>query len=109
MKICIREDVSGPVETNIMKTAQAILREELVIFEKKFKEAWAFVNGKFAMGSLRPASAGFPLQIRLSFWAASLLEKRFSYREARGGAVGDSGVVWRSGGRPGRTGNLAER
>ncbi len=39
MKICIREDVSGPVETNIMKTAQAILREELVIFEKKFKEA----------------------------------------------------------------------
>ena len=39
MKICIWEDVSGPVETNIMKKAQAILREELVIFEKKFKEA----------------------------------------------------------------------
>ena len=36
-----------------------------------------------------------------------LLEKRFSYREARGGAVGNSGVVWRANGRPGRTGNLA--
>ena len=39
MKICTWEDVSAPVETNIMKKAQAILREELVIFEKKFKEA----------------------------------------------------------------------
>src|SRR5450755_620052 len=38
-----------------------------------------------------------------------LLEKRFSCREARGGAVGNSGVVWRWNGRPGRTGNLVQR
>jgi octaprenyl-diphosphate synthase len=36
MKICTPAGLSA--ETDIMKTAQAILRDELVIFEKKFKE-----------------------------------------------------------------------
>jgi len=38
-----------------------------------------------------------------------LLEKRFGYCEARGGAVWNFGVVWRRSWRPGRTGNLVKR